>query len=53
MNWIREAVESYKSKIELGLELYSDLDKAIEYANDNSTAGQKAKMIAISEIKGN
>lgn len=52
MDWLREAIDGYKNKVELGLELYGDLESAIQYANDNSTAGAKAKSIALEEIKG-
>ena len=50
MNWLEEAVKSYKEKILLGLELYSNINDAIEYANNNSTVGSKAKIIAIDEL---
>lgn len=51
MNWLRDAIESYKEKVSLGLELNNGIiEKAIEYANSVSTVGLKAKKQALIEM---
>lgn len=50
MNWLEEAVKSYKEKVLLGLELYATIEKAIDYANSVSTVGIKAKEKALKEL---
>ena len=50
MNLLEVAVASYKEKVTFGLELFGNIEKAIEFANGQSTAGIKAKSIALQEM---
>ncbi len=50
MDWLRAAVDSYKELLEIGMSIYKDKEKAIIYANGNSTAGSKTKDVAIKEF---
>ena len=36
MDWMTEAVKSYKELLNIGMEVFGNKDKAIEYANENS-----------------
>jgi len=51
MDWLKAAVDSYKELLVSGLELYGNKEKAIIYANNWSCSGNKAKEIALSELK--
>jgi len=52
MDWLRIAIDSYKDNLRFGLELYNqDIEKAILYAKENSTAGSKAKELALEEMR--
>jgi hypothetical protein len=51
MDWMNESVKSFKMFLEMGKELYNDLEKAVAYAKQHSCSGKKAQEIAISEFK--
>ena len=45
-----EAVKSYKELLNIGMEVFGNKDKAIEYANENSCVGKEAKRIALQDF---
>ncbi len=50
MDWMTEAVKSYKELLNIGMEVFGNKDKAIEYANENSCVGKEAKRIALQDF---
>lgn len=50
MDWLNIAVNSYKDLLTFGFQLYGNVDAAIQYANENSTAGHKAKRLALEAL---
>ena len=51
INWMDEAVAGYVKQLKTGMAIYNNVEKAIEYANENSCAGKKAKETALSQWK--
>lgn len=52
MDWLRAGIDTYKQLLDAGMSLYKDKQKAIIYANGNTTAGVKTKELAIKEYFG-
>ena len=50
MDWMTEMVKSYKELLDIGMEVFGNKDKAIEYANANSCAGKEVKRIALQDF---
>ena len=50
IDWMRSMIDAYKEHLETGMKLYGEKQKAITYANGNTTAGLKAREQAIKEF---
>lgn len=50
MNWLAKATSSYAQLLTSGLELHGTREAAILYANEHSTAGDKAKKLALQSL---
>ena len=50
IDWLKEAVDSYQKLLEMKYGIFGDIEKAIEKSNLSSTAGSKAKQIALERM---
>lgn len=50
MDWLAKATSSYAQLLTNGFELYGTYEAAIAYANERSTAGIKAKKLALQSL---